>query len=47
MTKTKISIKKRPEGKKEEPKPECKGTRYSCKYSTIQKKAGTTYSPKW
>ncbi|MDI6903657.1 MAG: hypothetical protein QMC77_07980 [Methanocellales archaeon] len=24
-----------------------KGTRYSCLYSTVRKKAGTTYSPKW
>jgi len=24
-----------------------KGTRYSCLYSTLRKKAGTTYSPKY
>lgn len=24
-----------------------KGTRYSCLYSTVRKKAGTTYSPKY
>ena len=24
-----------------------KGTRYSCLYSTVRKKTGTTYSPKY
>lgn len=32
---------------KEKPKKNIQGTKYSCKHSTVRKKAGTTYSSKY
>jgi len=40
-------VKKEKEKKKDIVTARGKGTRYSCLYSTVRKKAGTTYSPKY